>query len=418
MPPAFFVDAKRPSLGDYVTGRSDESNSQVNRFIANDNSSKTRSSQKGVPKVKRCISNDRNSKENDNDSKDKELIRNGENHFQQDRLLAAARMFLMVKDKSLLQRKHLDIVENAKSCEGMVAELKSPVNAGWTKIGESHGDHDTVIYFKMEKDAKITCRLETPIEPSLLVPLLSVLNETDLYQTWLPSWKRPVRIGVTQSNRLQQTGRASQIVLIKCDVPWPLNSREGVISALAFEDIDSTGDIFIRLQSRDTGDDGGIVPPPDNPKTQRVQVQGGFLFRKCPWDHPTLRNKGSSGTRIDKEYARSNNGNDLPKKGIHKDNLILVSVSYQIDAKIQMLPQSAINFILKTVVGAIWARFLQVAEDVRDGRRPQHADAIAKKRGVLYDWVDERVQKMLSNHSTRYGNISREDIEFIHYLAS
>ena len=39
--------------------------------------------------------------------------------------------------------------------------------------------------------------------------------------------------------------------------------------------------------------------------------------------------------------------------------------------------------------------FLNVAEDVKEGRRPEHSAAIAKKREVLYDWVEERTRVML-----------------------
>ena len=39
--------------------------------------------------------------------------------------------------------------------------------------------------------------------------------------------------------------------------------------------------------------------------------------------------------------------------------------------------------------------FLNVAEDVKEGSRPEHSAAIAKKREVLYDWVEERTRVML-----------------------
>jgi hypothetical protein len=38
---------------------------------------------------------------------------------------------------------------------------------------------------------------------------------------------------------------------------------------------------------------------------------------------------------------------------------------------------------------------LGVAEEIRDGKRPLHAEAIHKKRKHLYDWVDERIATML-----------------------
>jgi hypothetical protein len=39
-----------------------------------------------------------------------------------------------------------------------------------------------------ETGTKLTARVESPIDKSLLVPFLSTLNESELYHTWLPNW--------------------------------------------------------------------------------------------------------------------------------------------------------------------------------------------------------------------------------------
>ena len=44
----------------------------------------------------------------------------------------------------------------------------------------------------------------------------------------------------------------------------------------------------------------------------------------------------------------------------------------------------------------MWLTLLQVAEDVRDGKRPAHKEAIDAKRD-LYDWVEERAGVMIKN---------------------
>ena len=41
--------------------------------------------------------------------------------------------------------------------------------------------------------------------------------------------------------------------------------------------------------------------------------------------------------------------------------------------------------------------FLKVAEEIRDGSRPQHAEAIAAKREEIYDWVDQRIEGMFAS---------------------
>lgn len=302
---------------------------------------------------------------------DHSLIALAEEHYKQDRLLVAARFLHQVKNKDLLKHQHHDIVEKARTCENLVAQLKSPVKVGWTKQGETHGKYDTMIYYRMdpETNTKLTARVETPIEPSLLVPLLSVLNETELYPTWLPSWQKPIRLGVTRADKLRQTGRASQVIVVGADMPWPLSPREAVISALAFDDIEANGDICVKLHSLDNGEEGIVVPSQGGAVRTRVDFEGGFLFRKCPANHKALRK------RMDK-------------------NMILVTFVAFVDAKVQFLPQSVINFVVRTVIGRMWDRFLNVAQDIRDGRRPEHMEAIAKKRGMLYDWVDDRVKAM------------------------
>jgi hypothetical protein len=70
-----------------------------------------------------------------------------------------------------------------------------------------------MIYYQMNGN-KLTARLETPIEPNLLVPLLSVFNESSLYSTWLPRWERPMKVGVRESDllRLPKQGIASGAV--------------------------------------------------------------------------------------------------------------------------------------------------------------------------------------------------------------
>lgn len=40
-----------------------------------------------------------------------------------------------------------------------------------------------------------------------------------------------------------------------------------------------------------------------------------------------------------------------------------------------------------------------MAEEIRAGDRPQHAEAIAAKREEIYDWVDQRIEDMFKTLS-------------------
>ena len=77
------------------------------------------------------------------------------------------------------------------------------------------------------------------------------------------------------------------------------------------------------------------------------------------------------------------------------DNLILLTFTFSVDPKLSILPQSFLNFFLRTAIHQIWGMFLDVATEVCDGKRPEHSAAIARKRVELYDWVEERTRCML-----------------------
>jgi hypothetical protein len=57
---------------------------------------------------------------------------------------------------------------------------------------------------------------------------------------------------------------------------------------------------------------------------------------------------------------------------------------------------SIINFFTRTVLGRMWHTLVEVASEVRDGKRPDHRAAISSNP-ELYDWVSGRVGTMLRN---------------------
>lgn len=317
---------------------------------------------------------------------DRDLIRAAEQHYAEDRLLAAARLLRRVHDGSLLKEDHTKLLAKAGECEAFVRQLKSSVEDGgeWTKQGESHGRHNSLIYYKMggEHMSHLNVRVETPIPSSLLIPLLSVLNECELYQTWLPSWEKPVRLGVTKSEKLRQVSRVSQVLAVETSSPWPLAPREVILGAVAWDDIDHCGDVAIHLKGLHTdNDEMGVEIPPPQGGSVRVDFDGGFLFQKCPEDHPAL-------DREKREKSSTEN------KGEDREQILLVSFLMYVDSKMKLLPVRVINFVVRTVIGRMWEKFLSVAEDVKEGKRPHHKEAIEAKRECLYNWVDERIDAM------------------------
>jgi hypothetical protein len=324
----------------------------------------------GTVEAESCQNNAAESNEDD-----LELIRQAEENYREEKIFVAARLLRRVQNPSLLSDYHHEWLSYAKLGEDAVEDLISPVEEGWNKQGESHGGHrDAIVYYKIDEKLHLKCRLESPIESSLLVPLMSVFNESELFATWMPHWHIPFKMGVRRSLKLLQQGRCHQIIQVTTDLPWPLAAREIVISAMAMDAIDEESHVAVKMTSLSPGEvHGGIEIPAAEKGIVRMDFDGGVLFRQCPLDHPSLAHSKT-------EYPAN-------------EHLLLVSLTMHIDAKVSFVPLSFINFVTRTAIGRMWHMLLHVAEQVREGKRPEHAEAIANKK-ELYEWIEKRVDVM------------------------
>ena len=324
-----------------------------------------------------------------------------------DKLLLSARLLRGV-DYGHLQAVHHDILREAALFNSVLQDNTASLD-GWVKQGEHTGRHNFSIYYKLNETAHgrdLSCRLDTVIHSDLLVPIISVLNESELYSSWLPNWTVP-KLRVVTSEKIRQTGRCSQIVNIVTEVPWPLAKRQVILKAVACDDIDchpkeedgntidgqggSGGRILIRIQSLDTDTnekEGWNISPADK-GVVRMKVHGGFTIEKCPADHPM------------KSYAeRYDEGLEKPESLLSREDLVLLTFSFCLDPHLASVPKPFIDFFLRNAMGKMWNMFLDVAEEVKNGERNAHSDAIAMKR-VLYDWVEERTKVMLEQKLSR-----------------
>ena len=219
----------------------------------------------------------------------------------------------------------------------------------------------------------------------------------------MPKWK------VVKSEKLLQTGRCSQVVNVETEVPWPLSKRQVILKAVACDNIDSYpedteksndtteclgrdgGRIIIRLQSLDCENNmmEGLTIPPTAKGTVRMRVRGGFTIEKCPIDHPLTK----CSLQYDASHASSDTSTPSSK------DLVLVTFTFSVDPQLSVIPKSFINFFLRTAIGQMWNMFLNVAEAVKEGERPEHSKAIEEKREILYDWIEERTRVMLEQPS-------------------
>ena len=352
-------------------------------------------------------------------------------------------------------RKVNHYLPKAARMHALLDSLKSDPNAPdteWLVQGEHMGRRDVSIYYHVdpETSSKLTARIESPISRDMLVPLLSVLNESELYKTWVPNWTVP-RLRMRRSDKLHQHGRCSQVVLVTMDLPWPFSSREAVLDACGVDDIDAAGDICVLVESLDAERDGSehrdgsaefIVPRVDEADTVRIDFEGGFLFRALPrgwrearraipaakkpsssswfsggWGESAVANPADDadaapatspdGTPCDDERdaAPDVDGDDA--------DAILVSVQMYIDPKISFVPASLMHFVTRTVLYTMWCVLLRMAEGIRDGKAPAHAAAIEAKRETLYDWTVEGVRLCLEG--VRAGGGGGGGVAVVHH---
>lgn len=318
---------------------------------------------------------------------DATLLKKAEEFVAEKRLLKAAEILRQVRDKeNLLTDRHETILRWADLIQsGIASLLQDPEQDGspWIKQREQHGHRDFLVFYQLTEKNRLIARLDCAFESSLLVPLLSVFNESELYSSWMPSWKRPIKIGVSRSVKLKDEGRGNQVIQVTTSLAWPLNDREMLFRVIAVDAIeDDHGCIAIQAVSQ-TPDDDPVIPKATK-GVVRMDFSNFLMIRACPPDHPCVTPSNHS------------NNNDDDNDNEDEEPLILLSMSFEADPKIGFVPQSVQNFATRTVIGHMWLALLHVAEDVRDGKRPMHKEAIDAKP-ELYDWIEERASAMIKN---------------------
>lgn len=297
------------------------------------------------------------------------------------RLLCAASIIEDI-DPKYYELEHYNIMRDVGKIKAVLRDCASSATSEddeWTKQVEQHGKHEFSVYTKMDEASnKFSYRLETPIEASMLIPILSVFNETELFITWFPRYKFP-KYQMTKSEKLVQLGRASQIVLLQTENQWPVPRRELLLKAVSCvnlqEDEESRSDaslntpsrIVVSIQSLDTENDGqhGLKISP-SAAGKRVAVDAGLVFEASPEADSEILFTWTFSMTITKKFA---------------------------------LPLNFFNFLLKFAMPRVWVMLLRVAEEIKDGKRPAHIAAIQRKRGEFYDWMEECVSSLLGRKS-------------------
>jgi hypothetical protein len=178
-----------------------------------------------------------------------------------------------------------------------------------------------------------------------------------------------------------------------------------LIDVVVSDDIDANGAIVVKMDSALEEEEAANVPPPEGGAVRCI-FDGGLLFRKCPKDHASFAKSKHhhvhqhSDDDDDTGGDESIDNGDSPSDDDDTDNMILVCCEFMVDPLLTNVPQLIINFITRTALGGIWAELLQMAQNVRDNKQPQLAAAIQDKREHVYDFIEERIDVMLSQMTT------------------
>ena len=195
---------------------------------------------------------------------------------------------------------------------------------------------------------------------------------------------------------------------------WPIARRELILNAVSCDDIDSDHDghaggdddidvssdkcndnnrrrqdgggggtsrILVRIQSldcEDNGEDGLEILPAT--KGVRIKVDGGFVFEKCPMDHPMANTSSSGGDTHD-------DGDD--------NNLILLTFTFSSRSQTLHLTPISAQLLFEDCHATNMGKVSSCGGGGGDGKRPAHSEAIERKREALYDWVEERTNAKL-----------------------
>jgi len=289
----------------------------------------------------------------------------------EDRLFDAYRELQKVKEEDLTEEEK-ETIKIAESCQKFADLIKGEVDPTWTSLGESKKNYRYQnMHYKLDtQPVRVDMTIESPVETSLVIPLIATLNEVDLYSSWLPNWNKP-KFRVTRSETLKKTGKLSQVFTTRTETPQ--NTVEFYVNATVLDDSETSKEFVVNLDALKPGEADGLCPDPVE-GVNRILLSGGMMFRKCPDDVAARA----------KELRKKN-------KNAKDEDIVMVSLSIVYSNPTKFLKPNFIMrqvglFILKTVIGAMWSKLLGVAEEIRDGKRPEF-DKLMEERKETYDWV-------------------------------
>lgn len=300
-------------------------------------------------------------------------------YLAEERLYDASRELSKV-DKEVLTKDEERVMEKAKKFQKYANVAKNEYDPSWTNLGESrkNGRSFSSLYKINWGPLKVNFAMELLIERSLVLPLLAVLNEVDLYNTWLPKWGKPTRLEFVRTNTLRRSGMTIQDCTIR--VAAPLATVETYLRVEGVDDTVANREVTLTLNHLEVGDQEGLVPPHEE-GVNRVKINAVVLYRKAPKDEE-LKAKALRGKKLKED-----------------EDFVKISIVVEYGNENTMLKGGFVirklaTFVLKIVAGMMVNRMFSLAEEVRDHKRPEYEKAMAEKPET-YDWIRERISGIL-----------------------
>ncbi|KAL8424577.1 hypothetical protein Efla_003693 [Eimeria flavescens] len=167
----------------------------------------------------------------------------------------------------------------------LAAHQPSPCHeaAGFVRRKEVVNDGpDLRIKIRNYKDnpEKISFRLEG-IVGAPLICILSVLNEVDLFSSWLPYFTTPFKLGLRAVTNVR-LGRVDQVVQFHIDFPWPFANRDACFEVFAVDDFERNEQIVVKMLTLDekqrTPRQKMTIPAPGR-RVERMVVDGSMVIK-------------------------------------------------------------------------------------------------------------------------------------------
>jgi len=141
---------------------------------------------------------------------------------------------------------------------------------GWTLIKDQGG---VMTWYRNEKSSPVYSLKSKGIMNTTAFDIVTVINEIELFPTWIPS--------VIEAKEIHQISRFRKYLYMKTDLPWPMQDRDFVIYAYGVDILDK-GKVIIILRSttdKEEKETPALSQLPNPPKTVRGHCHiGGFLL--------------------------------------------------------------------------------------------------------------------------------------------